>query len=107
MKTLYEFVGGKYNGLMYTEQGILNLKWTGLSRDWTDERNAGLCVPRAELDKQPLVDGYLSPMYDGIRYKVDGELQSDWQLTDEEKQGREPITVIRYETQEVYDILSH
>lgn len=43
-------------------------------------RNAGAFVPRAELDNQPTLPGYLGPMWDG-----DG---------------------LRYETQEIYNQLS-
>lgn len=45
-------------------------------------------------------------MYDGIRYEVNGELKSQWSCTPEEMNG-EPIDILRYETQEVYDVLSH
>lgn len=48
--------------------------------DWTTERELGMCVPRAELDNQPMYKGWLGPMWDGDR--------------------------LRYETQEVYDLLS-
>lgn len=52
----------------------------GKSMDFTEYRNAGACVPRAELDNQPTLPGYLGPMWDG-----DG---------------------LRYETQELYNALS-
>lgn len=45
---------------------------------WTKERQNGGCVPRKELDNQPIFEGYLSPMWGG--------------------------GVLRYETQEVYDL---
>lgn len=77
-----EFVGGKYNGMIMDTQEILNSAiWNGkLTEDLSEIRAKGGCVHRAELDNQPMVDGYLSPMWDG-----DG---------------------IRYETWEVYDMLS-
>lgn len=77
------FAGGRYNGLEIDTQVILeNNLWNGeLTEDLSELRARGVCVHRAELDNQPMVDGYLSPMWDG-----DG---------------------IRYETQEVYDMLSH
>lgn len=53
----------------------------GKTKDWTERRNAGACVPRAELDNQPTLPGYLGPMWDG-----DG---------------------LRYETQEIYNQLSN
>ena len=77
------FVGGRYNGVeidvdeIFTTDGM----WSGGFRpNYSDTRYKGGLVPRAELDNQPLVDGYLPPMWD------DGKL--------------------RYETSEVYDLLS-
>ena len=73
------FVGGKLNG---TEMDVEDIKKylnvIGYSHDWSTERSQGECVPRKELDNQPVVIGYLSPMWDGGR--------------------------LRYETQEVYDL---
>ena len=76
------FAGGRYNGLEIDTQVILESNlWNGeLTEDLSEIRARGGCVHRAELDNQPMVDGYLSPMWDG-----DG---------------------LRYETQEVYDMLS-
>ena len=75
------FVGGKYDGAEMTVEQIFNTCWNGrFTPNFSKERAAGLCVPRAELDNQPLVDGYLTPMWDGGK--------------------------LRYETYEVYDILS-
>ena len=53
---------------------------TGVTEDLTEFREQGACVHRAELDNQPTYKGWLGPMWDG------GHL--------------------RYETQEVYDVLS-
>ena len=76
------FAGGRYNGLEVDSKDIFeSCMWNGrYSANYSEARAKGACVPRAELDNQPMVDGYLSPMWDG-----DG---------------------IRYETQEVYDMLS-
>ena len=76
------FAGGRYNGLEIDTQDILESNlWNGeLTEDLSELRARGVCVHRAELDNQPMVDGYLSPMWDG-----DG---------------------LRYETWEVYDMLS-
>lgn len=76
------FVGGALNGqTMTTDEIYIAGHWNGkFSRSWRKEREEGRITPRPELWNQPLVDGYLSPMWDG-----DG---------------------LRYETQEVYDILS-
>ena len=74
------FVGGKYNGQIMTVEEVKIIGNGKYTKDLTESRNKGACVHRAELDNQPLVDGYLSPMWDGGR--------------------------LRYETQEVYNMLS-
>lgn len=76
------FVGGRLNGCtMEVDEIITKGLWNGkFSTDWSEYRNRGALVPRAELDNQPKVDGYLGPMWDG--------------------------GVLRYETQDVYDMLS-
>ena len=53
-------------------------KVIGYSENNTEKRNKGMCVPRAELDNQPMFEGFVGPMWDG--------------------------GVLRYETQEVYDM---
>lgn len=69
------------NGMEMYVDDIERCYWNGRrSMDWSEERAMGACVPREELDEAPLVDGYLSPMWDG--------------------------GMLRYETQEVYDVLS-
>lgn len=65
--------------------GTYNVKdlWkhsSGKSKDFSEYRERGACVPRAELDNQPTLPNYCGPMWDG-----DG---------------------LRYETQEIYDQLS-
>ena len=81
MLTMCHFVGGKHNGVRMTEAQVEKDLCNGKhSEDLSEARNAGGCVHHAVLDNCPMVDGYLSPMWDG------GEL--------------------RYETQEVYDALS-
>ena len=55
-------------------------KMTGYTEDLTELRNQGRLVHRAELDNQPMFEHWCGPMWDG------GEL--------------------RYETWEVYDMLS-
>ena len=75
------FVGGKLNGTVTTTEEIKAKYWNGkLTEDLSEVRARGGLVHREELDNQPMVDGYLSPMWDG-----DG---------------------IRYETYEAYDMLS-
>ena len=74
------FVGDRYNGLEIDVEDVLMISNGRRSMDWSAERAMGGIVPRAELDNQPLVDGYLTPMWDGGK--------------------------LRYETQSVYNMLS-
>ena len=73
------FVGGKYNRQVMDVEDVRKIS-NGTSRDWSRARKAGALGPRAELDNQPTVDGYLGPFWDGDK--------------------------LRYETQAVYDALS-
>ena len=73
------FVGGRYHGCYMTHEelkaagnGKFSLRWSALS-----EHNP--LTENLDLEDQPLVDGYIGPMWDGGR--------------------------LRYETQEVYDAL--
>ena len=78
---MYEFVGGKYNGKTMTKAEVETLSH-GLTEDLTHIRQKGGTCHRKELDNQPLVDAYLSPMYSHIDYG---------------------LIYLRYETQEVYN----
>ena len=66
---MYEFCGGKYNGKTMTRTEV-----ESLSHGTT------------ELDKQPLVNGYLPPMFSQIDYG---------------------LVYLRYETQELYNMMSN
>ena len=81
---LYKFVGGKLNNRILTREEINEIS-NELTKDYSEERKNGIAVHRKELDNQPTVEGYLGPMYNGIDY---GKI------------------ILRYETQEVYDMLS-
>jgi hypothetical protein len=73
------FFGGRYNRKVVSVVDLY-AEATGLTDDLTEVReNGGLCH-RKELDNQPIIKGYIGPMWDGGR--------------------------LRYETQEVYDMLS-
>ena len=75
------FVGGYLNGQVMTVEEVERKYGNGkLTPDYSIERAAGGVVPRKELDCQPKVDGYAGPMWDGDK--------------------------LRYETWEVYDMLS-
>ena len=106
MKYRYEFVGGPLNGHQLQREEVEQIA-TGYTPYRDRERALGGFGPRWELDGQPTVKGYLGPMWDGLRYEIDGQLKSDWQLTEEQKAGKEPTAILRYETQEVYDMLSN
>lgn len=90
-KYLYQLVGGEYNGklLHYAALEARNLI-AGYSEDLSAIRAAGALCKRAELDNQPLIKGYLGPMYNGTK-ELDGVT----------------YTVIRYETAEVYKMMSN
>lgn len=62
--------GGKLSGT-YNVEDLWKFA-TGKSEDYTELRNAGRCVPREELDNQPVLPDYCGPMLDGdgIRYET-------------------------------------
>ena len=76
-----QFVGGKLDGQVMSVEAVERWHCNGKhTEDLSAERARGSWVHRKELDNQPMVDGYLSPMWDG--------------------------GMLRYETPEVYDMLS-
>lgn len=91
MKMVYEFVGGRYNGMRMPKGAVETIGNGRYSKDWSVERAYGYMVPCEELDNQPLVDGYLAPAWDGVRM---------------DPASGETYAVLRYETQGVYDMLS-
>lgn len=82
---MYQFFGGKYNGQTMTREEIESIS-SGTTEDLTHIRQQGAICHREELDNQPLVNGYLSPMFSHIDYG---------------------LIYLRYETQEVYNIMSN
>lgn len=93
MDKIYKFVGGPFHNEHLTVEAAEELHdicGSGWSYDWSEERESGACVPREELDKELQFKGYLGPMWDGT-CRVNGE----------------EVYVLRYETQEVYDMLPH
>lgn len=107
-KYLYEFVGGEYNGKMwrYAALEVRNII-SGYRKDNSELRAKGVLCARQELDNQPIVKGYMPPMYDGVRYLVDGKLKDKWHITEKQKEQAEIVHIIRYETEEVYDMMSN
>lgn len=104
---VYQFFGGVYGGKTFNyheleARGLIN----GYSKNWSAERANGRTVPREELDDQPKTNGYLGPMYDGVRYIVDGKMKYAFECTEEEKVSSRILHVIRYETPNVYEMLS-
>jgi|GEM_PF-1384717 hypothetical protein len=81
---MYQFFGGKYNGQTMTREEIESIS-SGTTEDLTYIRQQSGTCHRKELDNQPLVDGYLSPMFSHIDYG---------------------LVYLRYETQEVYNMMS-
>lgn len=81
MLTMCHFVGGIYDGKYMTEWQVETQLGNGKhTYDGTETRKNGGVCHHAVLDNNPIVDGYLAPMWDG--------------------------GMLRYETQEVYDMLS-
>lgn len=84
---VYDLVGGEYAGT-YTYDELVKLPIYIKDNDDTaikDARNNGGFTQRKELDDQPVLNGYLGPMWNGVK----------------DNQAH-----IRYETQDVYDMMS-
>ena len=112
MKLICEFVGGHYDRTPMTLE-IAEMVTTRRSHDYSAARQRGALVPRAELDNKPVFDGYLGPMWDGIRYQINGKVYHGFEVERKpelrlqvEREGIKPVGVLRYETQEVYNALS-
>ena len=85
---MYQLVGGEYAGTYTREEAEkLPIREPELSPDDSEIRNNGGFTHRKELDNQLQFKGYLGPMWNGL------------------DKNNKPI--IRYETQEVYDMLSN
>lgn len=82
---MYEFLGGKYNGQTMTRTEVECISY-GTAEDLTNIRQESGTCHRKKLDNQPLVKGYLSPMFSHIDYG---------------------IIYLQYETQEVYNTMSN
>lgn len=61
---------------------------------------------REELRNQPLIENFCGPMWDGYRYVTPAGLKYEFQATDEEKATCDKVAVIRYETQNAYEMYS-
>ena len=85
IKFIYQFFGGKYNGKTMTKKEVESLS-SSTTKDLTQIRQLGGTCHRKGLDNKPLVKAYLSPMFSHIDYG---------------------LVYLRYETQEVYDMMSN
>lgn len=101
----YSFVGGELDGQQFDRQ-IVEAFAEGYTPNNTLKRAAGLLCPRKELDEQPKICGYYGPMWDGIRCVMrDGSIKYDFQVKDMSQVLRK-YGVLRYETKEVYEMMS-
>ncbi len=106
MRYYAKFVGGIRNGIQIPIEEAETLSNGRRSEDLSEIRKQGGFVRREELDNRPLFDGYLSPMWDGYRYWVEGNLIPERDTPEEFKVDCNRVGIIRYETPEVYEMLS-
>lgn len=99
MTLICYFVGGPWNG-QYIPLSVAERMTAERCHD--ESR-----VWRPELNDRPVFQGYLGPMWDGIRYEIDGRLKYEFEVKEFDQIGLGPIGILRYETQEVYDALSN
>jgi len=71
------FVGGRYHGLYMTHKELIKKGNGQFTPRWSAMPTHNQLLVNLDLEDQPMIDGYLSPMWDG--------------------------GYLRYETQEVYD----
>lgn len=79
----YIFFGGNLNGKTFSKRQIKKIT-VSLTEDGTVTRTNGGVTHRKELDNQPIVKGYLGPMYERIDFG---------------------IIYLRYETPEYYNLI--
>lgn len=102
MKFMCEFVGGRWNGRKVELEEAVKYA-TGKTEDLSKVRKNGGFCRRVELDNKPTFDGYLSPMWDGLRYCG----MYEFEVSERIKRSVEPVAILRYETQEVYNMMSN
>ena len=73
------FVGGKYHGLYMTHDELMAKGNGTFTPRWSEMKYHNKLLVNLNLEDQPIIDGYLSPMWD--------------------------YGYLRYETQEVYDMM--
>lgn len=75
------FVGGKFDGMKISHEMLMGMKNKGFTPRFSAMKEHNPLLVNLDLEDQPIIEGYLSPMFDG--------------------------GCLRYETQEVYDRLSN
>ena len=75
------FVSGKYHGLYMAHKELVSKGNGTFTPRWSAMKYHNDLLVNLDLEDQPMIGGYLSPMWDG--------------------------GYLRYETQEVYDIMSN
>lgn len=103
MRFVYEFHGGRYDGRRMTRHETIKVGNAEFTDNMIYERLEGMSAHREELDDQPLVSGYLSPMWGGMMYLVDGEEKSEFDVPEEDRKSHLCFGIIRYEAQEYYE----
>ena len=105
MRVFYQFWGGHLNKQTFVRSEVEEIA-CGHTPDMTYKRVRGVLCQRQELDNQPKVAGYLGPMWDGERYILsNGEMVYTFEKVNPDSIV-EVVSVLRYETQEVYNQLS-
>lgn len=105
MRVFYQFHGGELNKRTMVRSEVEEIA-CGHSLDNSSRRARGILCSREELDNQPKVKGYIGPMWDGERYILtNGEMVYKFEQVDPAAIV-EVVGIIRYETQEVYNMLS-
>lgn len=66
------FVGGKYHGLYMTHADLLRKGNGTFTPRWSAMKYHNKELVNLDLEDQPMIDGYLSPMLDGgyLRYET-------------------------------------
>lgn len=91
-RIVYEFTGGRYHNMRMPLEAVKAIGNGEFTPDYSDARDSGVTgVPMEILDKQPVVDGYCGPMYDGTRKCP---------------YHKDQYAVLRYESYDAYELLS-
>ena len=66
------FVGGKLDGMRISHEELMKMQNKGYTPRFSELKSHNPLLVNLELEDQPIIDGYLSPMIDGgcLRYEV-------------------------------------